>query len=149
MSGTSAVKSFETLDVQVKALEGDVRDIKIGLSNLGAEVRQALASVTTQFTQQFALQQQTPWGTIGSVGGILIAVVGFMVFQTITPMQSDIKNIKDELVPRVEHNFRQEATNQRFDEIIRRMDQFQNRKYDELNKEIEKLEIENRELKHK
>lgn len=167
MSGSDAVKSFETLDVQVKALEGDVRDIKTSIAGLGNEVRQAMASITSQFTQQieatntkfasqmaslttqFAQQQRTPWGSIGSVGGAVLALIGFMVFQTITPMQTDIKTLKEEIVPRVEHNYRQEATNRQFDEIERRLEQGQNRKYDEMSKTIDRLDSENRELKRK
>jgi chaperonin cofactor prefoldin len=145
MSGNDAVKSFETLDVQVKALEGDVRDIKTSISNLGAEVRSTMADVTRQFAQQ----QRTPWVSIGSVGGVFVAVLGFMVFQTVTPMQSDIKILKDEIVPRVEHNYRQDATNRLFEDINKRLEQTQNRKYDDMNKAIEHLENENRELKRK
>jgi chaperonin cofactor prefoldin len=145
MTGTDGLKSFETLDVQVKALEGDVRDIKTSISNFSAEVRAALNAVT----QQVASTQRTPWVSIGSVGGVLVLVLGFMVFQTVTPMQSDIKSMKDEIVPRVEHNFRQEATNLRFDELNRRLDQDQNRKYEEMTKAIERLESENRALRNK
>jgi hypothetical protein len=156
MSGTDPVKSFETLDVQVKALEGDVRDIKTGMASLGAEIRQALASVSSQFTQQMsavtsqvAQQQRTPWGSIGSIGAVLMTVIGFMVFQTITPLQADIKILKEEIVPRVEHNYRQESANRLFDDISKRLEQTQNRKYDDMTKTIDRLESENRELRHK
>lgn len=145
MSGTDGIKSFETLDVQVKALEGDVRDIKTSIGNLGAELRTGLAG----FAAQFAQQQKTPWASIGSVGVIFLSVIGFMVFQTITPMQTNIKSLQDEIVPRVEHNFRQDAMNHQFDAINSRFDKAETRKYDELNKTIEKLELENHELKRK
>lgn len=156
MSGTDGIKSFETLDVQVKALEGDVRDIKTGMASLGAEIRQALTSVSSQFTQQIAAvtsqvaqQQRTPWASIGSIGGVLILILGFMVFQTITPMQTNISLLQQEIVPRVEHNYRQDTTNRMFDDIARRLDQTQNRKYDDMTKTIDRLESENRELRRK
>jgi hypothetical protein len=169
MTGTDGVKSFETLDVQVKALEGDVRDIKTSIASLGAEVRQALTNVTSQF----ASQQRTPWLTIGSVGALVITVLGFMGQQTLNPLQSDIKIVKEELVPRVEHNYREAAASARFskleeqsfpkDEAIfrysvndKRITQLeadfrvaQQHRNDDLTKTIDRLESENRELKRK
>lgn len=156
MSGADGIKSFETLDVQVKALEGDVRDIKTGMASLGAEIRQALASVSSQFTQQMAAvtsqvaqQQRTPWGSIGSVGAVIMTIIGFMVFQTITPLQADIKILKEEIVPRVEHNYRQDTTNRSIDNVNKRLDEIQNRKYDDMTKTIDRLETENRALRQK
>lgn len=169
MSGTDAVKSFDTLDVQVKALEGDVRDIKTSITSLGAEVRQALTNVTAQF----ASQQRTPWLAIGSIGAVVITILAFIGQQTLNPLQSDIKMMKEELVPRVEHNYREAAASARFskleeqsfpkDEAIfrysvndKRLTQLeadfrvmQQRRYDELTKTIERLESETRELKRK
>lgn len=145
MSGTDAVKSFETLDVQVKALEGDVRDIKTSIASLGAEVRQALTNVSSQF----ALQQRTPWVSIGSIGAILIAVLSFIGSQALTPLQADIKSLKEEIVPRVEHNYRQDTTNRMIENMNKRFDESEIRKYEELTKTIDRLESENRELKRK
>lgn len=138
MSGTDGIKSFETLDVQVKALEGDVRDIKTSISNFSAEVRQALGAVTAQV----ANTQRTPWVSIGSIGSVLIGILGFMVYQTVTPMRDDIKSLKEEIVPRVEHNFRQDAVNHQFDEINKRFEKTDSRKYDEMVKTIDHLELE-------
>lgn len=145
MSGTDGVKSFETLDVQIKALEGDVRDIKTSFQNFAAEVRQALGSVTSQV----ATSQKTPWVSIGSIASVLIMILGFMVYQTVTPMREDIKALKEEVVPRVEHNFRQDATNRQFEEINRRFEKDETRKYDDMTKTIDQLQMENHELKRK
>lgn len=145
MSGSSPVKSFETLDVQVKALEGDVRDIKTSITNLGAEVRSALTAVTSQFAQQ----QKTPWVSIGSVGALIIAVLSFIGSQALTPILSDIKSLKDEVVPRVEHNYRQAATDHLFDEVSKQLNLIQSRRYDDLTKTIDRLESENRDLRRK
>lgn len=145
MTGTDGIKSFETLDVQVKALEGDVRDIKTSITNLAGEVRSALAAVSSQF----ALTQRTPWMSIGSVGALIIAVLSFIGSQALNPLQSDIKTLKEEIVPRVEHNYRQDATNRLFEDINKRLELTQNRKYEELTKTIDRLESENRDLKRK
>lgn len=169
MSGTDGIKSFETLDVQVKALEGDVRDIKTSIASLGAEVRQALTNVTAQFSQQ----QKTPWLAIGSVGALVITVLAFIGQQTLNPLQSDIKTMKEELVPRVEHNYREAAATARFSKIDeqlfpkdealfrysvndKRLTQLeqdfrlsQQRRYDELTKSVDRLESENRALRNK
>lgn len=169
MSGTDAVKSFETLDVQVKALEGDVRDIKTSIASLGAEVRQALTNVTSQFAQQ----QRTPWLTIGSVGALVITILGFMGQQTLNPLQADIKMMKEELVPRVEHNYRELAAATRFSKIEEQLfpkdealfrysvndkrltnletlvTKIQDRRYDEMVKRNDQLRQENQALKSK
>lgn len=145
MSGTDGIKSFETLDVQVKALEGDVRDIKTSITNLAGEVRSALAAVSSQF----ALTQRTPWMSIGSIGALVIAIMSFIGSQALNPLQADIKSLKEEIVPRVEHKYRQDTTDHLIDNVNRRLDEIQNKKYEELTKTIDRLESENRELKHK
>lgn len=145
MSGADPVKSFETLDVQVKALEGDVRDIKTSIASLGAEVRQALSNVTSQFAER----QRTPWSPLIAGAGFLVTVLVLFGSQAMSPIQSDIRTLKDEVVPRVEHNYRQEATNRLFEDINKRLDLIQSRKYDDMNRQIERLESENSDLKRK
>jgi hypothetical protein len=138
VSGSDGVKGFETLDVQVKALEGDVRDIKTSITNLAAEVRSALGSVSSQFAQT----QKTPWVSIGSMGAILIAVLGFVGNQALFPITTDIKNIKDQLVPRVEHDYRQSVYNKFFDATESRLIRLEKTQIDDLQKTIENLRLE-------
>lgn len=135
MSGTDPVKSFDTLDVQIKALEGEVRDIKTNISSLAGEVRSALNSLAAQFAQQ----QRTPWVAIGSILSVVLAIAGFMAYQTVNPITADIKMMKESLVPRVEHDYRQGVTNDRFHEIDKHIAQIQDRRYEEILNELREL----------
>lgn len=143
MTGTDGVKSFETLDVQVKALEGDVRDIKTSIASLGAEVRQALANVTSQFAER----QRTPWSPLIAGAGFLVTVLVLFGSQALSPMLADIKSLKEEIVPRVEHNYRADLQNERFKQVERAVEQIQGRRYDELLKSHDRIDMELRELK--
>lgn len=139
MTGTDGVKSFETLDVQVKALEGDVRDIKTSIASLGAEVRQALTNVTSQF----AMQQRTPWVAIGSVLSVVLMLAGFMAYQTLDPIHADIKSLKDIIVPRAELTMRADLNNRRLSEIETTLRVLDQRKYEEMVREMDRLRTKN------
>lgn len=145
MSGTDAVKSFETLDVQVKALEGDVRDIKTSIQNLGTEVRQALTNVTAQFS----MQQRTPWGILIPAAGFLVFIMGAFASQAISPITSDIKALKDLSFPKDEAVFRYSINDKRLTQLEADFRNMQARRYDELTKTIERIEGENRALRGK
>jgi hypothetical protein len=159
MSAMSVAKptqnqSFETLDVQVRGLETDVRDLKdsvVGLnakfdqaiSSISHEVRTAIAGLTNQFTER----QRTPWSPLIAGAGFLVTVLVIFGSQALSPMQADIKSLKEEIVPRVEHNYRTELQNERFARIDRQLEQIQTRRYDELMKSHDRIDSELRDLK--
>lgn len=136
MTGTDGVKSFETLDVQVKALEGDVRDIKTRIEGLGSEIRQALANVT----QQFAERQRTPWVAVSGVAAVLVTIAGFIASQAISPITSDIKLLKEQSFPKDEALFRYSVNDKRLTQLELDFRVGQQRRYEELTKQIDRLE---------
>lgn len=109
-------QSFETLDVQVRGLETDVRDLKdsvVGLnakfdqaiSSISHEVRTAIAGLSNQFTER----QRTPWGVLISGAMAIIAVLGVVGNQAIGPITEShralaarIERMEERIVPRVE-----------------------------------------------
>lgn len=143
-----------TLQVRVETLDTDLREVKdsiLGLdakiekavTDLAREMRAAVASLATQFSER----QRTPWGVIYTGIGVLVAVLGFVGGQALAPMQSDIKVLKEQIVPRDEINYRTTVAVQRFETMSRNIDQIQTRRYDELMKQVERLSSENGALK--
>lgn len=139
-----------TLNVRVDAIDSDLREVKdsiLGLdakiekaiTDLAREMRTAVASLATQFSER----QRTPWGVIYTGIGVLVAVLGFVGGQALSPMHADIKALKEQIVPRDEINYRTTVAVQRFETMSRTIDQIQTRRYDELIKQVERLAIEN------
>ena len=109
-------QSFETLDIQVRGLEGDVRDLKDSITGLDAkidksiaglahEVRAAVAALSNQFTER----QRTPWGVLISGAMAVVAVLGVVGNQALSPMSESLRALTSKLerldertVPRVE-----------------------------------------------
>lgn len=142
------------LAVQVDALDGDVREIKdsiLGLdakiekavSDLAREVRHAISTLTTQFTER----QRTPWAVIFSGAAVTISVLGFVGAQALSPVQADVKALKEQIVPREEINYRALIAKERFDWVTAQINQLQARRYDNLIKSIERLSAENNQLR--
>jgi hypothetical protein len=136
-------KSFETLDVQVRALEVDVRDIKSSIGKLADEVRSALTGVASQLSQH----QRTPWVSIGSIGTILIGVLSFIFSQALSPMLADIRMLKENALPKDEALFRYNMNDRRLNNLEGVAEKIQTRRYEELTKLSDNLRMELMELR--
>ena len=128
-------QSFETLDVQVRGLETDVRDLKdsvVGLnakfdqaiSSISHEVRTAIAGLSNQFTER----QRTPWGVLISGAMAIIAVLGVVGNQAIGPiteahrvLAAKIERMEERVVPRVELSVHWESEQARYREMTLRI----------------------------
>lgn len=156
MAARQSASMAETtaLGVKVEALDTDIREVKdsiLGLdtkienavSGLSREVRSAVDSLRTQFAER----QRTPWVAVSGVAAVLVTIAGFIASQALSPLGVDIKAIKEVIVPRVEHDYRQAVINERFREIDQKIDQIQTRRYEELMKSHDRIDAELRELK--
>lgn len=128
-------QSFETLDVQVKGLETDVRDLKDSVLGLNAEFKQAIASISHEvrtaisgLSNQFTERQRTPWGVLISAAMAIVAVLGVVGNQAIGPvteaqriLATKIERMEDRVVPRVEHQLHWEAEEARYRELTLRI----------------------------
>ena len=142
-------QSFETLDVQVKGLETDVRDLKDSVVGLNAKFDQAIASISHEvrsaisgLTNQFTERQRTPWAILIPGAGFIVVVLGLFGSQAISPIVADIKSLKDNAFPREEAVFRYGINNQRLTSVEGDIRQIQGRRYEELVKEIDRLRAE-------
>lgn len=133
--GPTQHQSFETLDIQVRGLEGDVRELKDGIAGLDAkidksiaslahEVRSAVASLTNQFTER----QRTPWGVLISGAMAIVAVLAIVGNQAISPLNeaqrilaAKVERMEERVVPRVEHQVHWEAEETRHREMTLRI----------------------------
>lgn len=147
-------QSFETLDIQVRGLEGDVRELKDGIAGLDAKIDKSIASLAhevrsavTALTNQFTERQRTPWGVLISAAGFMVAVLGVFGTQALSPMLADIKSLKEQTFPREEAIFRYGINNQRLNAIESDIRLIQQRRYDEIAKELDRSDRENRELR--
>lgn len=147
-------QSFETLDIQVRGLEGDVRDLKDSIAGLDAkidksiaslahEVRAAVSALSTQFTDR----QKTPWPVLIAAAGFIVGVLGVFGTQALSPLQQEIKYLKEQSFPKDEALFRYGINNKRLDAVEAAQLLTQERRYNEIMKNNDRLDAENRELR--
>jgi HPt (histidine-containing phosphotransfer) domain-containing protein len=137
---------FDALSVKVGALDDDVREINdrlLGLdtkidkavSSLAHEFRTALAALTTQLSER----NRTPWAVLFAGAAVVISVLAMFGSQALSPVLSDIKNLKEQIVPRVENDFRNAEEREHFARLEAWVKRLEERRYDELIRENERL----------
>lgn len=142
------------LAIKVDGLDSDMREVKdsiLGLdvkiekavTDLAREVRAAIESLRTQFADR----QRTPWGVLISGAGFTVTVIVLFGSQALSPLQADIKALKEEIVPRKEIDYRAENANRRFQAIELDIRTIETARYNELRERLRDVENENRELK--
>jgi hypothetical protein len=142
------------LKVKVGNIDADVRDINdriVGLdqkldkavTSLGSEFRSALSSLGGQLTER----NRTPWGTLITAAGFISATLGFIGNQALDPMRADLKALKEHTVPREEITFRSKTSEARLDRLENLASQLASRRYDEMQRQIDRLERQNDSLK--
>jgi hypothetical protein len=138
---------YSALGVKVEALEADFREVKDSILSLDAKIDKSISSLAhevrsaiTALSGQLTERQRTPWGVLISGAGFIVLVLGIFGGQALSPIQSDIKSIKDEMVPRAEINARSAMTERRFTTMESAVEQIQRRRYDELIRTIERLQ---------
>jgi len=142
------------LSVRVGALEGDIREFGDRLLGLDTKIDKAISGLATEFrasfsaiTSQLSERQRTPWAVLISGAGFIVAVLGVFGSQALSPLQSDTKHLKEQIVPREEINYRAEVSNRRFLQIENAVETLQRRAYEEMRDELRELRNENRDLK--
>lgn len=138
---------YAALGIKVEALEGDVREVKDSLLGLNSKFDNAVTSLSQEFrsaisalSNQFSERQRTPWGVLISGAMALVVVLGIVGSQAMSPLQADLKALKEQIVPREEINYRAEVANRRWTAIEAGIDQIQRRRNDELHDEIRRLQ---------
>lgn len=147
-------KSFETLDVQIRGLDADVRDLKDGFAGLDAKIDKSIASLAHEFrtavsslSNQFTERQRTPWGVLISAAMAIVGVLAIVGSQAMAPLQQEIKYLKDNSFPREEAVFRYGINDKRLNGLEAARLVAQERRFNELIRQIERLETDNRELR--
>lgn len=148
--GTVLTAEVRELQVKVAGVDGDIREINdriLGLdgkidkavTSLGTEFRSALSSLGTQLSER----NRTPWGILISAAGFITTTLAFIGSQALSPIQTDIKLLKDQMVPREEVNYRTATNEKRMDRLESLATLLANRRYDEMQKQIDRLERQN------
>lgn len=142
--------SFATLSVEVEGVKADVRDLKDGLVGLRVSVDETMARFITEtratlsgLSDKMSQGRITPWATLIGAMTLGMGVLGAFGHQAISPLVSEIKSIREQMVPREEITFRSEAANRRLTELGNEIRQIQVRRYEELIREIARLQAEN------
>lgn len=145
-SRTSTFANVTALGVQVQALEGDVRELKDSVLGLDGKIDNAVSSLAQEFrtavgglSTQLHERQRTPWLIVFAGVSAVITVLGLFGSQALSPLQADIKQIKDQLVPRVEHDYRDHVMNDRFAAIDAELARIHQERYDEQRERINLL----------
>lgn len=142
------------LKVKVGNIDADVRDINdriVGLdqkldkavTSLGSEFRSALSSLGGQLTER----NRTPWGTLITAAGFISTTLAFIGSQALFPLQNDIKALKEQVVPREELNYRTKTSQSQLDRLESLANTLANRRYEEMQRQIDRLERQNDSLK--
>lgn len=148
MAMTQPVKpmDYAALGIKVEALEGDVREVKDSIAGLDAKIDKAVTSLAHEvrtaistLSGQFAERQRTPWGVLISGAGFIVLVLGGFGSQALSPILSDIKSVKTQIVPREEINYRAQVTERRLVSIEADIVRMERQRYDEMREELRDL----------
>jgi hypothetical protein len=122
-------------EVRITALERDVRDIKLQITDMSREIRSSLSALGAQISDRARpayLVQLTAAGLVAS----LLTTVGYLA---LTPVRDDVAQLKAGYVPRLEYDRRAEVIDHSVDQIERRVDLIDRERYQETREEIATL----------
>lgn len=138
---------YAALGVKVETLESDFREVKTSIASLDGKIDRAISNLSQEVRsamntlhERFAEHNKTPWAAISGVGGVMIVIFGAFIGQALNPIWSDLKMVKDSMVPRVEHDYRQHVVDEKFHML-------ESYNHDEVLREVSRLEAENRYLR--
>lgn len=155
--------TIDKLGVEVTFIKNEMDSVKNSVSslsnkldadlrNIGSEVRLAIAALSAQVTERY----KTPWGVIFAGLTVLFILLGFIGHQALDPIQASIGQLQASLlatqtvvVPRQEHALRAELNSIRMETIERAVKMVEERRYDELQKQVEYLRGDRDYFKHK
>ena len=109
--------SYEALNVEVAGVKRDVAEVKRDVhgledkfdrfaTNLSSEVRTSIASLGTAFNER----TRTPWSTFFGAIAIAGSLLSAFWYQSLDPIKTDIRVVKEQQVPRDEINYRSQTT---------------------------------------
>ena len=111
VSRTAQLHDVSALGVKVQGLEIDVRDLKVGITAIAAEMRTSFNSLSIALNER----NRTPWVSILSGAGVVVTTMAFIGTLALAPIQRDIATLQNQQVPRVELDKRGAALDQRLD----------------------------------
>jgi len=150
----SVEAAYVALGVRVGAVERDIGEVndrllgldtKIdkGIAGLASEFRSSLSSLTTQLSER----NRTPWAVLIAAAGFIVAVLGTVGSQALAPVRDNVKTLQDQIVPREEINYRSTANDKRLSAIEADIRLSEQRRYDLMIRNIDRLENENRAIR--
>lgn len=151
-AGNESVEaSYVALDVRVRGVERDIGEVndrllgldtKIdkGIAGLANEFRSSLATLTTQLSER----NRTPWAVLIAAASLIIGALGIVGSQALAPVVSSVKTLQENIVPREEINYRSLANDKRLTAIESDIRQIEQRRYDMMLRNLDRLENENR-----
>lgn len=121
--------SYEALNVEVAGVKRDVAEVKRDVhgledkfdrfaTNLSSEVRSSIASLGAAFNER----TRTPWSTFFGAIAIAGSLLSAFWYQSLDPIKTDIKVVKEQQVPRDEINYRSQTTANSLDIRDKRID---------------------------
>lgn len=146
--------SYVALDVRARGVERDIGEVndrllgldtKIdkGIAGLASEFRTSLASLTTQLSER----NRTPWAVLIAAASLIIGALGIVGSQALSPVSGAVKALQDQIVPREEINYRSQVNDKRLTNIEADIRLIEQRRYDMMTRQLDRLETENRALK--
>lgn len=148
------VSDFATLGVRVNTVETNLHEVNDRLYGLDQKIDKLVAGLANEFrsslsnlTKQLSERDRTPWAIIISGLGVAMTMVMLLGQLSLNPMQADIQMFKREIVPRVEHEYREKVGDDRFDRDEAWLKRLDAEMRDLHAREINDLRDENRQLR--
>ncbi len=137
------------LRTKVAAIDADLVEVKGAFETLrkhvDAQFGQVYAKVEGGFerlTAKIDARAEPKWGVIYSGIGVLLTfclAVGALAYAPIRASIDDLKGDAKQIVPRVEHEGRTRAVDDRFDRLELRLTRIEDHRYQEMREEVREL----------
>lgn len=147
---SNPIAEVRALQVKVGNIDSDVREINDRILGLDGKIDKAMASLGSEFRSslttlgsQLSERNRTPWGTLITAAGFISTTLAFIGSQALFPLQTDIKALKEQIVPREEINYRTKTSQLQLDRLESLANTLANRRYDDMQRQIDRLERQN------
>lgn len=146
--------TMDALETKVGVLDNEVREVNTRLFNLDEKFDKVMTGFAEEFraaitglSAQFNERQKTPWGVLISGASVILAISITIGGLGISPIQSRIAKMEEDMVPRKEVEFRDKVAIDRINRLEDDLRVINKREQDRLVNQIDTLQRENSLLK--
>lgn len=151
----SDAAKLAAMETQMGGFDREIREVNSRVVGLERKVENSIAALAEKLetglsvlANKISEKGSTNWLVIFTGIGVAVTVAGMIGYQALSPLDVRVNKLETNLVPRVEHDYRQSVENERFKLIEDWAKRLEAQRHNDLSAEIERLRRENSELKH-